>query len=141
MFASKSARGFFDISIDPAIPADAVEISVEVHAALLAGQGEGKEIGWDADGYPMLIEPPPPSLEVLAEIERAWRDVQLSATDGVVSRHRDEVEAATETTLTAEQYSELQAYRTALRRWPEAGEFPLVEHRPPSPAWLTSSIE
>ncbi|MFJ7107785.1 phage tail protein [Pseudomonas sp. NPDC098740] len=119
------------------IPQDAVEITSANHAELLAGQSEGKVIAWGDDGYPVLIDPPLPSPEFFAEVERAWRDGQLAATDGIVSRHRDELEEGLETTLTPAQYIELQAYRRALRNWPEAGEFPLIEHRPTAPPWLT----
>lgn len=113
-----------------------VEISDEDHAKLLEGQAHGKEIGRGADGYPALIDPPPLSPEVLAAVERKWRDAQLLATDGVVSRHRDELEEGVATTLTAEQYAELQAYRRSLRDWPSAGSFPSINERPPAPVWL-----
>lgn len=58
-----------------------------------------------------------------------------------MARHRDEVEGGLETTLTPTQYTELQAYRRALRNWPEAGEFPLIEHRPPALLWLTGTLQ
>jgi len=141
MFASKTTRGFYDPAIHTTMPADAVEMPEGLHAELLAGQSEGKVITWGDDGYPVLVDPPPPSPEVLAAIERVWRDGQLAATDGVVSRHRDELEGGQETTLTPTQYAELQAYRRALRNWPEAGEFPLIEHRPPSPLWLAGQLQ
>lgn len=141
MFASKATRGFYDPSINEAIPADAVEISDETHAALLAGQGDGQVIAWDDAGYPSLTDPPPPSLEESAATERAWRDAKLAATDGVVTRHRDELDEGSPPTLTLEQYAELQAYRRALRNWPEAGEFPLSERRPPAPAWLAGESQ
>lgn len=49
------------------IPDDAVEIPAELHAALLAGQAQGKVISADANGYPVLQDPPPPtSAEVAA---------------------------------------------------------------------------
>jgi hypothetical protein len=123
------------------MPDDVVEITTEAHAALMQGQSEGKVIAWGDDGYPMLVDPPPPSPEQLAAIERAWRDARLAATDGVVSRHRDEVEAGVTTTLTPEQYSALQQYRQALRNWPENGEFPLIDHRPVAPSWLAEQFQ
>jgi hypothetical protein len=48
---------------DCKIPADAVEISDEQHAALMQGQSEGKVIGADEGGFPLLLVPPvlPPS--------------------------------------------------------------------------------
>jgi len=126
---------------DCLIPEDAVEIPAWFHAELLAGQSEGKVIAWGDDGYPVLVDAPPPSDEELAAVERVWRDQRLSETDGVVTRHRDELEEGVEPTLTAAQYTELQAYRRALRNWPEAGEFPLIEHRPPTPLWLAGQLQ
>lgn len=136
MFASKSAGGFYDASIHTSMQDDMVEISAEYHAELLAGQAEGRVISWGDDGYPLLIDPPAPSSAEVAFAERTWRDGQLAATDGVVTRHRDEVEEGSPTTLTQTQYTELQAYRRLLRNWPESGEFPLLQHRPFTPEWL-----
>ncbi|WP_458379199.1 phage tail assembly chaperone [Pseudomonas chlororaphis] len=141
MFTSKAARSFYDPAINESMPDDAVEISAERHAELLAGQSEGKVISWGTDGFPTLMNPPPPSAEELSAAERYWRDQQLSETDGVVARHRDELETGGETTLTSAQYSELQVYRRALRNWPESGEFPLVDHRPAAPPWLAEQIQ
>ncbi len=141
MFYSKATKGFYDESIHSSMPDDVVEISDEKHAELMGGQAAGKVISCGDDGYPFLTEPPPVSDEVLKLNERVWRDAQLSATDGVVSRHRDELEEAQVTTLTPAQYSELQVYRRALRNWPEAGEFPLIDHRPQPPSWLAEQIQ
>lgn len=118
-----------------------LKITAEQHAELLQGQADGQVLALSESGYPMLVDPPKPSPEFLASVERLWRDGQLAETDGVVSRHRDELEESQETTLTAAQYAELQSYRRALRNWPEAGEFPLIEHRPPAPLWLAGQIE
>lgn len=141
MFASKQTGFFYDPAFNDEIPEDAVEISTDAHAELLAGQGEGKVIGWGDNGFPRLEPRPGPSPEQLAMVERAWRDLQLTATDSVVTRHRDELEEGSPTSLTAEQYAELQAYRRQLRDWPEVGEFPLSEHRPQVPAWLPKSTQ
>lgn len=122
------------------IPEDALEITAARHAELLAGPLQGKVIAWGDDGYPFLTDPPPPTPEALATVERSWRDERLLATDGVVARHRDEQEAGGATTLSPERYTELQQYRQALRNWPESGEFPLFEHRPPAPDWLADQL-
>lgn len=141
MFTSKSTRGFYDAAIHTSMPDDVLEITAERHAELLAGQSEGKVISWGYDGLPVLTDRPPPSAEDLAAAERTWRDVQLNATDSVVARHRDELEGESKTTLTTKQYAELQAYRRVLRNWPEAGEFPLIEHRPVAPKWLSDQAQ
>ena len=73
MLYAKSTSGFYDPAIHgDNIPADAVEITTEQHAALLAGQSNGKRIVADADGYPILQDPPPPTPEqVIASITAA----------------------------------------------------------------------
>ncbi|TNF80898.1 phage tail protein [Pseudomonas sp. ICMP22404] len=113
-----------------------IEISDDDHAALFDSRLGTKIIGRGADGRPQLQDPPLPTLAELSLVERAWRNNQLSMTDGVVTRHRDELEDGAETTLSTEQYAELQAYRRSLRNWPESGEFPLLDHRPIAPSWL-----
>lgn len=137
MFASKSERTFYDSSIHDSMPADVVEISADAHMALLIGESQGQVICWEGS-CPMLIDPLSLDSEELAAIERAWRDAQLALTDPLVSRHRDEVEEGGLTSITAEQYTELQAYRRQLRDWPQGSQFPLVEHRPPAPTWLSA---
>lgn len=135
MFSAKKL-GFYDTTICDAVPDDCLEVSHARWSSLLDGQSAGMVIVADESGSPVLVDPPPPSPELLAANERAWRDRQLAESDGVVSRHRDEVEAGGATTLTAAQYSELQAYRQELRKWPQGEEFPLVDHRPVAPTWL-----
>ncbi len=76
------------------------------------------------------------SLEQLADIERRWRDARLAGTDDVVTRHRDELEERVATTLTDDQYHDVQAYRRQLRNWPISTGFPEVAYRPVSPSWL-----
>lgn len=53
------------------IPADAVEITAEQHAALLQGQSEGKVITADENGYPVLVDPPPAPPYVPQQVTRA----------------------------------------------------------------------
>jgi hypothetical protein len=136
MFASKTTRGFYDAAIHVSMPDDVVEVSREKHAELLAGQSKGKVIAWDDDGFPVLIDPPLPTFAQLVQQELVWRDGELLATDQMVTRHRDELEEGAVTTLTANQYGALQTYRRDLRNWPQAGEFPLIDHRPPAPDCL-----
>nr|WP_315448060.1 phage tail assembly chaperone [uncultured Pseudomonas sp.] len=136
--------GFFDSDIHGevgspgcTIPKGAKEITDELHADLVAAQSAGKLIVPDSAGLPMAIDPPPPSADELAAAERDWRDLRLAETDSVVARHRDELEGSGPTTLTVEQYIQLQDYRRLLRDWPQGGEFPLAEHRPSAPIWLS----
>lgn len=138
IFFSASERGFYEGTINSDMPDDGVEVSEERRRAILEGQSAGMAIAADEFGGPILVERPAPSAEVLAAAERVWRDRQLAATDPLVSRHRDEVEEGGSTSLTPEQYTELQGYRRLLRDWPQGEQFPLAEHRPPAPTWLAA---
>ncbi|WP_040065972.1 phage tail assembly chaperone [Pseudomonas batumici] len=141
MYYCATDGGFYDLEFHGAIPEGSVEITDEVYAALKTGQEKGKWIVVGEQGYPALIDPLPPTDEVLRAIERRWRDARLLETDGVVSRHRDELEQGSETTLTATQYAELQVYRRQLRDWPQGAEFPLADHRPAAPPWLAEQAQ
>lgn len=60
---SKETGGFYLPAIHGAnIPADAVEITDAEHKALLAGQSAGRLIRADANGRPVLVDPPAPTL-------------------------------------------------------------------------------
>jgi len=73
MFYAKSTNGFYDAAIHgDNIPADAVEITVEEHQALLEGQSQGKIISADKNGKPVLKDPPPPTPEqIIAQYDAA----------------------------------------------------------------------
>lgn len=59
IYYSASTGGFYDSTVNAALPGDAKEISAELHVALLAGQGAGKSIAAGPDGLPVLQDPPP----------------------------------------------------------------------------------
>lgn len=133
---SRSTGNCYLFGIHPLIPKDAIDITEERFQATLGSPQPGKMISHDADGLPILTDVPPPTQEELEMIERAWRDRQLADTDGLVTRHRDELEEQSDTTLTPDQYTELQTYRRALRLWPENEGFPMAELRPVAPPWV-----
>ncbi|OQA29927.1 MAG: hypothetical protein BWY57_03144 [Betaproteobacteria bacterium ADurb.Bin341] len=87
MFYAKSTGGFYDAAIHgDAIPVDAVEITIEEHAALLEGQSNGKRIIADAEGRPVLADLPAPTLDELkasknAEINSARAAANTSTFD------------------------------------------------------------
>lgn len=71
MFFSKTTNGFYDPKIHGEnIPEDAVAITHERHAELMAGQAAGKIISGGNDGYPILTDPPAPTAEqvILSQI-------------------------------------------------------------------------
>ena len=91
MFYSESTGGFYAAAIHgDNIPSDAVEIAAEEHAALLAGQSAGRRIIADEKGFPILVDPAPPSesdivIKQIIEIEstitdRRLREAMLSTT-------------------------------------------------------------
>lgn len=84
MFYSKSTGGFYSVEINGSnIPADAVEVTNDEHAALLAGQAAGKRIVADENGLPVLADPPAPAA---AQIE--------AAKVAIVQRHMDDAARA-----------------------------------------------
>lgn len=127
-YYAKSTGGFYDDAIHGGnIPDDAVEITAEDHAALLADQAVGKRIIAGADGRPIAVDQLPPSADELAAAKRRDRNAALIATDCIVQRHRDELDMGGKTTLTADQFSTLLAYRKALRDLPAQAVFPKVD--------------
>lgn len=59
---STTNNAFYDSAIHSRLPEDAVAISPEQHAALLAGQSQGQVIMPGKDGQPVLVEPAPSHL-------------------------------------------------------------------------------
>lgn len=75
---SQSANGFFDPRISGGnMPEDAVEISAEEYADLLAGQSAGQRIVADAEGHPVLEDQP--AAPVMAVTMRQARLALLAA--------------------------------------------------------------
>lgn len=122
MFYSKTTGGFYTREIHgDNIPADAVEITPEQHAALLQGQSEGKVIAADENGYPILQDPPQPTPEQLAATARAKRDRLIESVRWRIERHNDELELGIEPT---EPLEPLLQYTQALRDIPQQAGFP-----------------
>lgn len=94
MFYSQSAGGFYSAEIHgDNIPSDAVEITIEEHAALLDAQAQGKRIEADVHGKPVAVVhlPTPDELAVAA---RSQRDALLSASDWTQCRDVPDAVAA-----------------------------------------------
>lgn len=88
LFFSKSTGGFYDSELHAPeqIPADAVEISREAHAALMAAQYSGKAITGDEEGNPVAIDPPGPSYVELLTARRKEAQAALEKSDITVLR-------------------------------------------------------
>ena len=75
MFYSSQTNGFYTPEIHgDNIPADAVEITNEEHAALIEGQSQGKRIAADENGYPTLQDPPKATADGVWDLIKAERD-------------------------------------------------------------------
>lgn len=117
------------------------KIDNSVRDALLLDESKGKILAPDADGFPVAVDPPPPTDEQLAANERAWRDDAFTAVIGMRDRHRDQQEIGGDTTLSSDQFSELLAYMQLLRDWPQSADFPEINHRPVAPAWVAQQAK
>ncbi|MBN6775515.1 hypothetical protein JRG42_20455 [Pseudomonas granadensis] len=142
LFSAKTLGVYSPAINSTDIPDDVLEVPETYWISLLKQLAvTAKIIGVHSiNGYPILVDPPPPSSAEAASIERGWRTAQLAATDGLVARDRDELEEGGGTTLTTEQYAELQTYRRELRDWPQDSRFPFSEHRPVAPRWLAFAL-
>lgn len=105
MLYAKSTGGFYDRNIHgDSVPHDAVEITHEAHAELMAEQATGKVIIGDADGLPQAIEPTAPV--VTWDMVRSKRDGLLAASDWT---------QLADSPLTADKKSAWATYRQTLR--------------------------
>lgn len=87
MLYSKTTNGFYDKAIHgDKIPTDAIEVTPEYHAELMAGQASGKLIAPDNKGFPRLIDPPPPTPEEVQRRKNNQARAYLSSTDWYVTR-------------------------------------------------------
>ena len=75
MFYSKTTGGFYATAIHgDNIPPDAVEITANEHADLLAAQSTGKVIQADQNGKPVAVDPPKPTADDIWPRIKAERD-------------------------------------------------------------------
>lgn len=123
------------------MPADAVPIDEERFVSVIGSPPPGKIRGHDEQGLPILIDPLPPTDEVLSARERLWRDAEIERIKWLRERHRDQLDIDGQTTLAPEQFSELLAFIQILRDWPQASDFPDSQHRPIAPEWITSQTQ
>ncbi|MFV3383130.1 phage tail assembly chaperone [Pseudomonas sp. NY15354] len=140
-FYSRTTGCTYLEGINAKMPADAVRISEERFMAVIGNPPLDKVRGHDADGLPVLIDPPPPSPADLAEDERRWRDSALSPLVWLRDRHRDQLEIGAATTLTPEQFAELLGYMQQLRDWPQSEAFPDSAQRPVAPPWIADQAQ
>jgi hypothetical protein len=62
IYYAKSSNGFYSQAINgDNIPIDAIEITEDLHSALLDEQSKGKIIGTNSKGYPVIQNSPAPT--------------------------------------------------------------------------------
>lgn len=132
--------GFYpDAPYGDAVGKACVELSDNQYQALMREIEQGKAISV-VDGWPVAVDRVI-SFEQLVAFERSWRDAELSSSEWLVNRHRDEQDMPLSTTLAAEQFAELLIYRQSLRDWPQSELFPDAEQRPVAPPWIAEQIQ
>lgn len=104
---------------DTQIPAAAIEISAEMHAALMEGQAAGMVIASDAAGFPTLVDRPPPSLEEAMVRLRAERDRRINLVAWRYERRAREIRLDLPVTDDDTALAALDAYIQALADLPE----------------------
>ncbi|MBO3274125.1 tail fiber assembly protein [Pseudomonas schmalbachii] len=134
MYYSAKERGFFDPAIHDPLPVDAIEVSDEEWQALLIGNSTGKQITPDANGYPVLTDPPPPTPEqvkVMAEAKRQQLLVEASMHVAPLQDAVDLGEASPEEVIALQEWKR---YRIALNRLPTSAGWPDNIEWPTPPA-------
>ncbi|WP_456024641.1 phage tail assembly chaperone [Pseudomonas protegens] len=93
--------------------------------------------GWiyQDDTFSAPVEEPV-AQQITFSVERHWRTTALSQSDWLVTRHRDELDAGVQTSLSSKQFAKLLTHRQALRDWPGANDTAAAESRPQPPKWL-----
>lgn len=96
---SPSTRGFYIVGIHANIPPDAIDITDQEHADLLAGELAESCIGDGAGGKPVQIDRPPPSRAQLCSAIDAEADAARQAVVGDPLRIVEYERAAAEATV------------------------------------------
>ncbi|CAI8902393.1 Tail fiber assembly protein [Pseudomonas sp. IT-P100] len=139
-FYSPSTGTTYLEGIHTEMPPDAVDISEALYLSVIGNPTPGKVRAHDERGLPYLIDAREPDPDLPAQ-ERTWRDVQLPAVMWLRERHRDQLEIAGPTTLSAERFDELLVYIQALRDWPQSADFPDSQYRPVAPLWIAEQTQ
>ncbi|AWR67406.1 MULTISPECIES: tail fiber assembly protein [Enterobacter cloacae complex] len=125
-YFSESELGFYCDEVNESMPVDAVRIEEALYLSVLEGQSMGKVIGADAEGAPVLADPPEPSAEeLIAQAEETRTALMQEANARIIPlQDADELGIATdeETAL----LTRLKRYRVILNRL-DMSSAPLIE--------------
>lgn len=123
---------------DCLLPSDAIEITHELYAELLAGNAQGKLIVADENGLPVLQEPPPPSSEQQAASASALRTHLLQAAATAIAPLQDAVDIGMATEAEQTKLNAWKVYRVLLNRIEQQPGYPHTIEWPASPADATT---
>ena len=140
-FYSQATGCTYLSGLNTVMPNDVVLITEDHFLAVIGNPEAGKVRSHNAQGLPILVDPPPLTEQELAAAARAWRNQQLTASQWLVDRDRDEQAAGAPMSLSTDRYHELLDYRQDLRDWPASVGFPAGTSRPMSPVWLSATID
>ncbi|UHM90791.1 tail fiber assembly protein [Rahnella victoriana] len=135
MFYSATTNGFYDPDIKALYdevkswPEDAINITDATYQSLLAGQSVGKSISSDADGRPVLIDPPALTLMELRASAERQQSTLMNAAGEAMAPLQDAVDIGEATDAETALLNAWKKYRIALNRldlsaapdidWPE----------------------
>jgi len=126
---SPSNNAFYDTAINKVIPGDAIDITEQAWADLLAGQAKGKLIACGADLRPCLTEQPLPTADELISQAEDKRSRLRAEADTAIQPLQDASDLGIATDDEASQLVAWKKYRVMLMRldtkdaeniiWPE----------------------
>ncbi|MBD8223058.1 tail fiber assembly protein [Pantoea agglomerans] len=126
---SPSNNAFYDTAINREIPDDAIDITEQAWADLLAGQAKGKLIACGVDLRPWLTEQPLPTADELIRQAEDKRSRLRSEADTIIQPLQDANDLGIATDDEASQLIAWKKYRVMLMRvntedaeniiWPE----------------------
>lgn len=129
---SPSNNAFYDTAINRVIPEDAINITEQAWADLLAGQAKGMLIACGADMLPCLTDQPPPTAEELISQAEDKRSRLRAEADAAIQPLQDASDLGIATDEEASQLVAWKKYRVMLMRintkdaekiiWPEQPE-------------------
>lgn len=125
-FYSPSTRGFYDTGVHDQIPSDAILISEDQHKELMEAQSQGKRIVPDKKGFPVAMDPLPPS----AADVRAKRDRLISSIAWRYERHARELRSGvtpTDDINALDQYVQKLADIPSQKGFPHKVNWPILE--------------
>ncbi len=123
-YYSKTTRGFYCVEIHGNnIPQDAVAITREEHRALLNAQSKGKTIQPDEKGYPVAVDPPPPTPEQRAEMALYQRHALMNEATLKIAPLQDAVDLNIATDDEKQRLKAWKLYRVTLNRIEQHSSF------------------